>query len=76
MIWKGHIWIESDSILKKFSFYEGVLHKYKWHMHVVYAVYKAEHCKLHKNDANAVLFDVEEKESCFWLGSVSENLIE
>lgn len=45
-------------------------------MHVIYAVYKVENCKLHKNDANAVLFDVEEKEGCFWLNSVGENLIE
>lgn len=46
------------------------------HMHVIYVIHKVENGKLHKRDANTVLFDVEERESCFWLGSVSENLIE
>lgn len=46
------------------------------HMQVIHVIYKIEKDKLHKRDASTVLFDVEERESCFRPGSVSGNLME
>ena len=48
-------------------------------MHVIYAICKIESYKFHKWDANKVLSDAEEKQSCsffHWLGSVTKNFME